>query len=185
MIRFAVLAVVVAGLCGACGSHDKATTPPPAATDDKAATPVAATPTDTAVKCTSDGPPAVDDPKFHLKPDEGTLEIGKVEAKAGAEAVAAIKLTPGSGYHISTDYPAKLTLQPPDGVKLAKAALCVGRGDKGDADALSEQALAFMVKATADKPGAYEVKGMFKFGVCDKDSCHPKRQPITITVAAN
>ena len=27
------------------------------------------------------------------------------------------------------------------------------------------------------RPGSYEIKGMFKFGVCDKDSCHPKKQP--------
>ena len=71
------------------------------------------------------------------------------------------------------------------GVKLAKAEYTAGKGQKGDADAFSEQALGFSVKCTAQKPGSYEVKGWFKFGVCDKDSCHPKRQPITITVAAS
>ncbi len=49
---------------------------------------------------------------------------------------------------------------------------------------LSEQKVAFDVKGTADKPGTYEIKGTFKFGVCDKDSCHPKKQPITLTCTA-
>ena len=80
-----------------------------------------------------------------------------------------------------------MTFDPTPGVTLTKTELTAGGRDKtqGDADTLSEQLLAFGVKATADKPGAYEIKGTFKFGVCDKDSCHPKRQPITIVVAAN
>jgi hypothetical protein len=127
------------------------------------------------------------DPRFHLKPEEGTITVDKGEAKAGAEATAAVKLAPGTGYHVATDYPIKLTLETPAGVKLAKAELTAGGRNKvqGDAQTLSEQALAFAVKATAEKAGAYEIKGVFKFGICEKDSCHPKKQPITITVAAN
>ncbi len=72
-------------------------------------------------------------------------------------------------------------------MKLAKVELTAGGRDKaqGDAQTLTEQLVAFSVKATADKAGAFEIKGVFKFGVCDKDSCHPKKQPITITVNAN
>ena len=33
---------------------------------------------------------------------------------------------------------------------------------QGDAQALSEQGLAFAVKATAEKAGAYEIKGMLQ-----------------------
>jgi len=128
----------------------------------------------------------VDDPRFHLLPAEGTLTVGNAEGAAGSEAIAAVKLAPAAGYHISTDYPIKLTLEPPDGVTVAKAQLTAGGRDKaqGDADALSEQTLAFSVKATPAKAGSYAIKATFKFGVCDKDSCHPKKQPITIQVAA-
>jgi hypothetical protein len=128
-----------------------------------------------------------DDPKFHLQPEEGTITVGKAEAKAGAEAAANVSLAPSKGYHIATDYPIKLTLEQPSGVKLAKVELTAGGRNKvqGDAATLSEQALAFAVKATADKAGAYEIKGVFKFGICEKEACHPKKQPITITVAAN
>jgi hypothetical protein len=129
----------------------------------------------------------VDDPRFHLQPEEGTITIDKAQAKAGAEASAAVKLAPSTGYHIATDYPIRVTLEAPAGIKLAKAEMTAGGRAKsqGDAQTLSEQSLAFEVKATPDKAGAYEIKGVFKFGICQKDSCHPKKQPITITVAAN
>jgi len=119
-------------------------------------------------------------PQFFLKPDEGTLTVDKAEAKAGSEATANVNLQPATGYHVSKEFPVKLTLTAPDGVTLAKTELA-----GADAATFTEQQLAFAVKATAQKPGAYEIKGTFKFGVCDKDSCHPKKQPITIQVAAN
>lgn len=130
---------------------------------------------------------AAPDPRFFLKPEEGTLTVDKGEGKAGSEATAAVKVAPATGYHVATDYPIKLTLESADGVKLAKTEFSAGGRNKeqGDAQALSEQGLAFAVKATAEKAGAYEIKGVLKFGICEKDSCHPKKQPITITVAAN
>ncbi|HEY1813553.1 MAG TPA: hypothetical protein VGG74_14475 [Kofleriaceae bacterium] len=156
---------------------------PPGGTADKIAVPGAGGSKVGAPSSTG----AVDDPRFQLQADEGTLTIDNATGKAGADLVASIKVTPASGRHVSTEFPIKLTLTPPDGVKLVKAELTAGGTDKsqGDAATLSEQLLAFSVHATADKPGAYEVKGVMKFGVCDKESCHPKKQPITITVAAN
>lgn len=174
-LGFCVL-VLVAG-CSGCKKSD--------ADKPAAAPPTAAAQEAEPAKAPAVKPQPVDDPHFHLQPEEGTMTIDKASGKAGAEASAAIKVAPGAGYHLSTDFPIKLTLEAPDGVKLAKAELVAGKGQKGDADAFSEQQLAFTVKATPDKPGSYEVKGWFRFGVCDKDSCHPKRQPIAIAVAAN
>lgn len=133
------------------------------------------------------GGAAIDDPRFHLQPEEGTLTIGKAEGKAGAPLVATINLAPTAGRHLATDYPIKIALEAPAGVTLTKAELTAGGRDKvqGDADTLTEQGLAFSVKATAAAAGTYEIKGTFKFGVCDSESCHPKKQPITIAVAAN
>ena len=136
---------------------------------------------------TTTTPANADDARFHLSADEGTLTIDKAEGKPGADLVANIKVTPASGRHLSTEFPIKVTFEPTDGVKLAKTELTAGGNDKsqGDAATLSEQLLAFAVHATAEKPGAYEVKGVLKFGVCDQENCHPKKQPITIAVAAN
>lgn len=126
-------------------------------------------------------------PAFQLKPEEGTLTIAKVEGKPKAAGTAEIKLAPGTGFHVANDYPIKLLLESPTGVTLEKACFRAGGRDKsqGDAATLSEQALAFAVKATAETAGAYEIKGVFSFGICEKDSCHPRTQPITIQVAVN
>ncbi len=126
------------------------------------------------------------DPKFNLQPSEGTLTVGKVEGKPGAAGTAEIKLAPGSGYHVATDYPIKIWLEAPDGVKLEKTFMTAGGRNKvqGDAATLSEESLAFAVKATPDKAGTFEIDGVFSFGICEKDSCHPRTQPIKIQVAA-
>jgi hypothetical protein len=126
-------------------------------------------------------------PAFNLTAAEGTLTVAKATSKAGAAATTEIKLAPGSGYHVATDYPIKLWLEPPAQVKVDKTFLTAGGRTKaqGDAATLTEQALAFAVTATPAAAGAYEITGVLSFGICEKDSCHPKTQPITIQVAAN
>ena len=122
-----------------------------------------------------------------LAPDEGKLAIdAPADAKAGAEATAKITVTPGTGYHVNTEFPTKLTLTAPDGVTLAKTELKMGgpSKDKGDADVFEEQQLLLGVKLTAAKSGSYTINGTFKFAVCDKDSCRPKKETIAIQVAA-
>ncbi|HEY1553659.1 MAG TPA: hypothetical protein VGF94_02435 [Kofleriaceae bacterium] len=172
MSRLAViLALVTACSCGS-KSQDSAPVPVTGGTE-KVSVPGTKGPIQTPVA-------SADNPQFHLKPDEGTLTIDKASAKAGAEVTANVTVQPATGYHVSKEFPVKLTLTAPDGVTLAKAELVAA-----DASTFTEQQLAFAVKATAQKPGAYEITGTFKFGVCDKDSCHPKKQPITIQVAAN
>lgn len=175
MVRVVLLAIALVA-CGkkSAGNQEKEPSPPPGPQPTK----------DVPAPTPQAGCGSADDPKFFLKPDEGTLTIDKVDASAGAQATAGVKVSPATGYHMSTDFPISLCLEPPAGVTVAKTTFSSGKGQQGDADQFSEQALAFSVKATAEKPGSYEVKGIFKFGVCDKESCHPKKQPITITVAA-
>jgi hypothetical protein len=122
-----------------------------------------------------------------LHADEGTLTIDKAEGKVGSELTSNLTITPTSGFHVNVDFPTKITLEAPDGVKLMKTELTAGGSSKsqGDASAFSEKSMAFAIKATADKPGSYEIKGKIKFAVCKVDQCFPKNQPITITVAAN
>jgi len=193
MSRVLALALVIAaGGCSGCGNGskspaDQAKTAPSG--DEKITVPGAKGAVEGAQQT---GAPAggigdASDPRFHLKAEEGSITVDKAEAKAGAEATAALKLAPATGYHVATDYPIKILLEAPPGVKLAKTELSAGgrNKDQGDASTLSEQSLAFAIKATAEKAGSYEIKGVFKFGICEKESCHPKKQPITITVAAN
>jgi hypothetical protein len=199
MSRVLLLALLIAApACAACGNGskspgDQGKAPTKTGETEKIAVPGAdkgagsAMAAEGAAQPAGAGASAASDPRFHLQPEEGTLTVDKAEGKAGTETMAKLAVAPAAGYHVATDYPIKLTLEAPEGVKLAKTELTAGGRDKdkGDAETLSEQGLAFAVKATPEKAGSYEIKGVFKFGICEKESCHPKKQPITITVAAN
>lgn len=183
MLRFKWLAcaiVAVSACSNSAGRYEKEPAP------EKVALPKGAQVAGNAGNAVPSAAPT-DDTRFHLRPEEGALAVETMAGKAGTPLVANIVVTPASGLHIATDYPIKLSLTAPAGISLSKAELTAGGRDKaaGDATALTEQRLGFAVTATADKPGAYEITGTFKFGICEKDSCHPKRQPIVISVAAN
>jgi hypothetical protein len=132
-------------------------------------------------------PSPADTDRSRLKPEEGKLAIEPpADAKAGAEAVAKITVTPAAGFHVNTEYPTKLTLTSPSGMTLAKAEFVAGGHDKakGDADQMDEKQLAFAVKLTPAASGSYTINGSFKFAVCDANQCLPKKETIAITVAA-
>jgi hypothetical protein len=191
MSRCALLALCVAAACSkSAGNQDKVSSPPPpsASGGDVIAVPKGAAPMGgPAGGAPAKAPAASDDERFRLKPEEGKLAIEPpADAKAGAEAVAKIIVTPGSGYHVNTEYPIKLTLTSPAGVTLAKDKFIAGGHDKaqGDADALDEKQLAFAVKLTPAASGSYTISGNFKFAVCDRDQCLAKQETIAIAVAA-
>jgi hypothetical protein len=123
-------------------------------------------------------PAAVDD--YDSKPDTSfNLAVNSPEGAAvGAETVAHVVVTPGSGYHVNKDYPIKLVLEAPPGVKVAKAELVTA-----DAARLSDSELRFDVKLSADKAGTYTVDGRFKFAVCTESTCDPKRKKIQFQLA--
>jgi len=191
MTRFAVLVVCVFAACSkSAGNQDKVSSPPPPAGGDVIAVPKGPPPNmpgATAQPALPAASPAADDDRMKLKPEEGTIAIvAPPEAKAGAETVARITVTPGKGYHVNTEYPTKLQLTPPSGVTLPKAEFLAGGHDKakGDAAELAEQGLVFAVKLTPSASGSYTINGKFKFAVCDASQCLPKKEAIAITVAA-
>ena len=126
-------------------------------------------------------------PQFHLQPEEGKVTVDNAQAAAGAQAIATVKVEPGEGYNMATDYPIKKLLENPNGVTVEKTFLTAGGRSKeqGDATTLSEKSIAFAVRATPAAKGSYEIKGVFKFGVCQAEACYPRTAPITIQVAAN
>ena len=193
MYRCALLVLCVVAACSkSAGNQDKVSSPPASGGGDVIAVPTASSPGAAPMGGPKGGPAvkpttAADDDRFKLKPEEGKLAIEPpAEAKAGAEAVATITVTPGQGYHVNTEYPTKLTLTAPAGVTLAKDRFIAGGHDKaqGDADALDEKRLAFAVKLTPAASGSYTINGNFKFAVCDRDQCLAKQETIAIAVAA-
>src|SRR5262245_21303293 len=136
MSRCALLALCVAAACSkAAGNQDKVSSPPPAPASggDVIAVPQGPAPMGGPKGGAPAKPvaPAADDDRFKLKPEEGKLAIQPpADAKAGAEAVARIVVTPGQGYHVNTEYPTKLTLTAPAVVTLAKDKFVAGGHDK-------------------------------------------------------
>lgn len=195
MSRFALIVVCVLAACSkSAGNQDKvaAVAPSsgsPSGGQDMIEVPKGSAPTmgKTAQPALPAASPAADDDRMKLKPEEGTIAIvAPSDARAGAEAVARIIVTPGKGYHVNTEYPTKLQLTAPSGVALGKSEFTAGGHDKakGDADELAEQSLAFAVKLTPSASGSYTINGKFKFAVCDVSQCLPKKEAIAITVAA-
>lgn len=190
MSRLALLVLCVTAACSkSAGNQDKVSSPPPPSGggQDVIAVPQGGPsmgqPKEGAPPTPS---PPVDD-RSRLRPEEGKLAIEPpADAKAGAEAIARVTVTPAAGYHVNTEYPTKLTLTSPEGVTLAKAEFIAGGHDKakGDADTLEEKQLAFAVKLTPAASGNFTINGSFKFAVCDPTQCLPKRETIAITVAA-
>ncbi|MDX2091678.1 MAG: hypothetical protein SFX73_27705 [Kofleriaceae bacterium] len=122
-----------------------------------------------------------------LSPDEGKLSVENPgEAKAGSEVTAKIVVTPTTAYKVNTEFPTKLEIKTPEGVTVAKAEQKAGGPDKakGDAEAFGERELAFTVKLTPAQAGNFTVNGTLKFAVCDKDTCLPKKEAVTIAFAA-
>lgn len=98
----------------------------------------------------------------------------------GGEAIARLTVVPTAGYHINQDFPTKLTLEPKEGVTLAKTEFAVE-----DAEKFDESQLVFAVKATPAAAGSYQVDGKLKFAVCKgEEDCEPKRRSVSFTVAA-
>jgi hypothetical protein len=98
----------------------------------------------------------------------------------GAQAVARVTVTPGTGWKMNEEYPTKLVVQAPDGVTVVKAEQVLA-----DAAAFDPHQLAFDVKVTAAKAGTYPVTGTLKFAVCTDATCDPKKQTIAFDVVAN
>ncbi len=189
MSRLLFALMVTAACSKSAGNQDKVSSPPAPASggQDVIAVPQAGGPGMGKAPEGAPKPPAADDDRFKLKAEEGKLAIvPPTDAKAGAESVARITVTPGAGYHVNTEYPIKLTLTSPSGVTLAKSEFVAGGHDKGkgDADALDDNQLALSVKLTPAATGSYTINGNFKFAVCDKDQCLAKKETIAIVVAA-
>jgi hypothetical protein len=184
------LPLLLAAACSTSGKQDKDTAPTTAPTPTGAVEHIDMGGPKVGAEGTAPGgaarSPVTDDVRFHLHADEGTLTIAKASGKAGSELVSKISIVPASEFHVNTEFPVKLTLEPTDGLTFAKTEYTAGGMSKavGDASQFTEKGLDFAVKTTALKPGTYEVKGTFKFAVCKDIQCFPKKQPITITVDA-
>lgn len=99
-------------------------------------------------------------------------------AKAGAKAVATITLQPKGRYRINNQFPTKLTIEAPTGVKLDKA-----KQTSADAVKFGETAAEFQVAFTPQSSGKKDFTGELRFAVCEgENACVPKTEKISFTV---
>jgi hypothetical protein len=107
-----------------------------------------------------------------------TLKVDAPAAKKGQKAVAKIKITPGSGYHMNKEYPTSLTLNGvPAGVTVDKTKF-TGK----DAAKWEEQGGEFDVGYTAAAAGKKVVTGELKFAVCSATTCDPKKSAVSFEI---
>lgn len=175
-----VSAVLVAGLAAAActksdapkASGQSASAQEPAAKGAPAAGGVIGGPRGAALEgaAPADQAPGAPDDSFQV-------ETAAVAGAAGGESVARVVVTPGKGFHMNKDYPTKLTLELPSGVTSPKAIL-----EPADAEAFTENQLAFAVKLTAAAKGDYTIPGTLKFAVCTESTCNPKKQAIALSL---
>lgn len=109
--------------------------------------------------------PAAPAPAPAAANDAYTVRIVPGDAKAGAQATSVIEVTPGPGYKVNLEFPAKLTFTPPAGVTAEKKDFA-----KGDAE-ITEKALRFNVPFTATAAGTVSLSGTADFSVCNDNTC--------------
>ena len=108
------------------------------------------------------------------------LEIkAPAKAQVGQEARTEIVVTPGAGYKINVEYPAKLTLSKvPEGTKVASTTITKSKMN------VEKTRLVVPVAFTPEGPGAKQFEGELRFSVCNPESCQMPRETVSWTTSA-
>ncbi len=160
-LTLAVFGIVSAVACG--GPETPAATEPAGPAPVVQAPPVASAPK---------GPPPASIQEntyrlaFETDPAYGDGKDGKFR----------VVLTAAGGYHVNQDYPIRVDLKAPAGLKLTKASL-----GKPDATQFGEEAARFDVSFNAPK-GTHTVEALVDFAVCTKETCVPDQRTIALNL---
>jgi Disulphide bond corrector protein DsbC len=114
--------------------------------------------------------PTIEDTTFRLAlaaPDN---------AAADQPGAATLTLEALGGYHVNQDYPIKVDLTAPPGLKLQKTSL--GRPDAAD---FSEQRASFALPFSAPG-GSYDLTATVDFAVCTKETCVPDQRTVALAL---
>lgn len=119
-------------------------------------------------------------PQDAPKSERFSLKVTNGSGKAGTPVTMKVDATAKTVWHFNKEFPTSLKLEAPAGVTLSKDKLKIA-----DASAFGEKAFSFPVKATAAKPGKYEIKGTLKFAVCIDSTCSMMKEPVTFVLDAS
>jgi hypothetical protein len=112
-----------------------------------------------------------------LAGDQYDVSIKPPSAKANERAVAKVSVSPKGAFHVNTEYPVKLTITAPDGVKLDKE-----KQTGPDAKRFEKAGLDFEVGFTASGSGKKSFTGELKFAVCTDTECKPTTEKVAFDV---
>lgn len=102
-------------------------------------------------------------------------QVGK-----GAQGTVVLEVTPKKGWKLNKEFPTKLTVAEPAGVRVSKKEQTVA-----DAVTFADQAGRWQVQFQADSSGAKDFTGVLKFAVCTDTSCDPKKEELAWKVAVS
>jgi hypothetical protein len=112
--------------------------------------------------------PSIDDTTFRL------ALVGAPEYVADKEGSLELTLEARGGYHVNQDYPIRVDLKAPPGVKLAKASL-----GRPDAATFGEHQASFKLPFSASA-GAHDLTAVVDFAVCTKETCVPDQRTVAL-----
>lgn len=99
-------------------------------------------------------------------------------AKKGEKAVAKLHVQGKGDFHVNEEYPVKLALTAPAGVKLEKATM-----KKEDAAKFGKDGADFDIAFTSSDTGKKDFTGDFKFAVCKgTEACKPVAEKVSFSV---
>jgi hypothetical protein len=158
MRNVSTFAVLSLSLFAACSRSE----PAPSATSAPAAAPVE--------KTVEVPRPSIEDNTFRL------ALAGEPTYTAGQASVVKLSLEARGGYHVNQDYPIRVDLKGPSGLKLPKSSL--GRPDAAE---FGEHSARFELPFTGEQ-GAHELMATVDFAVCTKETCVPDQRTVALNV---
>jgi len=98
-------------------------------------------------------------------------------AKKGEKATTIVHIEGTGKYHINEEYPTKLTITAPSGVKVEKATQT-----KADAKKFAKEGADFAIDFTSSETGKKSFTGELKFAWCATTDCNPATEKIAFDV---
>jgi hypothetical protein len=151
--------IAVCAVLGACSRSEPA-----------APAPSASAPALQAAEPSSPPSPVVEDTTFRLS------LTGAPEFTSGAASALALTLEARGGYHVNQEYPIRIDLKAPTGVKLGKASLA-----RSDATLFTEPLARFEVPFSAEA-GSHNVTATVDFAVCTAETCVPDQRTLALAL---
>ena len=109
---------------------------------------------------------------------EYKVDVKAPSAKKGEKATAVLHVQGQGDFHVNEEYPVKLTITAPAGVKLEKATM-----KKEDAAKFGKDGADFNIAFTSSDTGKKDFTGDFKFAVCKgSEACKPVAEKVSFSV---